>query len=652
MRPVRRIGTPGLALAPLVCSSLLAVALVGCAEPAAPVAVAPKVAKAAPLDPRHDYHSYANPADFVTTHLALDLTADFASRTLAGTVVLDVERKRDGASVLTLDTRDLEVRQVEAGDASGRWSAAHFALGARDPILGSPLRIDLAPGSRQVRIAYATRPEASGLQWLEPSQTTGGKQPFLYTQAQAIHARSFVPLQDTPQVRMAYDLTLHVPPELTAVAAAEFDPKQPHDGSFDFHMPQAIPSYLIAFAIGDVAFKPMSARTGIWAEPGVLKQAAWEFADTEKMVQKAEALYGPYAWGRYDLLILPPSFPWGGMENPRLTFANPSTLAGDRSLVSLVAHELAHSWSGNLVTNATWRDAWLNEGFTTYFEGRIMEAVYGAARADMERGIGQDDLRKALAEAEPADRMLGALTPDLRGRDPDDGFGSVPYDKGALFLRNLEQRLGRERFDAVLKGWFDGHAFTSQATPDFLGYLDATLSAEEKAKVDAKFLAEWIEGTGVPADAVLVQSDALTRVDAASAAWQASGALDPLAAAAKAWSVPEWIRFLDGLPRDLAGDKLAALDARFKLTASTNAEVAHSWLKLAIAAKYAAADAALEEYLSRYGRRKLIVPLYRELVKTPEGLATAQRIYAKASPLYHSVARGTIEPLLAPKPSP
>ena len=631
---------------------LCAVALLAACERAAPPAAdATAAAGAAALDPRRDHHSYADTSAFVTKHISLDLTADFAAQELVGTVVLELERKRADADALVLDTRDLDIAKVEAAGADGVYAAAHHQLGARDAKLGSPLTIRLPAGATKVRIAYSSRPEATGLQWVAPAQTAGGKHPFLYTQAQALHARSFVPLQDTPQVRFTYDATIRTPAELTAVMAAEFDPKAPKDGVFEFAMPQPIPSYLIALAVGDLVFQPMSDRTGIWAEPAVVKKAAWEFADTEQMTQKAEALYGAYRWGRYDVLVLPPSFPWGGMENPRLTFATPTVIAGDRSLVSLVAHELAHSWSGNLVTNATWRDAWLNEGFTTYFEGRIMEAVYGATRADMERGISQDDLRDTLAAFAPEDRGLGRLLPDLSQRDADDGFGSVPYDKGALFLRNLEARLGRERFDVLVKGWFDGHAFTSQTTADFLAFLDGELSAEEKTKVTPEFLAAWIEGEGIPADAVFVKSDALAKVDAARHAWAKDGAIAPLAAAAKRWSVPEWSRFLDGLPRTLAPDRMAALDAQFKLTASTNAEIKHDWLQLAISAGYHAADAALEQYLETIGRRKLIVPLYRELVKTPEGLAFAQRVYAKASPRYHSVARSTLEPLLAPKPA-
>ena len=640
-----------IALRPLLIPLCAVALLAACERSAPPTAGQAAVADTAALDPRRDHHSYADTTAFVTKHISLELTADFTAQKLVGTVVLDLERKRADADTLVLDTRDLDIAKVEAAGADGVYAVAHHQIGERDAKLGSPLTIHLPASATKVRIAYSSRPEATGLQWVEPAQTAGGKHPFLYTQAQALHARSFVPLQDTPQVRFTYDAKIRTPIELTAVMAAEFEPKAKQDGVFEFTMPQPIPSYLIALAVGDLEFLPMSGRTGVWAEPSVVKRAAWEFADTEQMTQKAEALYGAYRWGRYDVLVLPPSFPWGGMENPRLTFATPTVIAGDRSLVSLVAHELAHSWSGNLVTNATWRDAWLNEGFTTYFEGRIMEAVYGATRADMERGISQDDLRDTLAAFAAEDRGLGKLLPDLSRRDADDGFGSVPYDKGALFLRNLEARLGRERFDALVKGWFDGHAFTSQTTADFLAFLDAELSVEEKSKVTPEFLAAWIEGEGIPTDAVFVQSDALSSVDALRAAWQQGGALDPLAAAAKRWSVPEWTRFLDGLPRDLAGERMTALDARFKLTASTNAEVRHAWLKLAIATRYAAADAALEQYLASIGRRKLIVPLYKELAKTPEGLAFAQRVYAVAKPMYHSVARSTIEPVLAPKPA-
>ncbi len=293
-------------------------------------------------------------------HVDLDLDVRFDRKILEGTVTLSVERV-DPAAALTLDTRGLDVSAVET--ASGEtWSPAQYELGVADPILGAPLTVTLPPGATRVRVAYATRPGASGLQWLEPPQTAGKAHPFLFSQSQAIHARSWIPIQDTPQVRLTYTATIRTPPELVAVMSAAGNPTGERGGVYRFAMPQRIPAYLMAIAAGDIAFAPLGERAGVYAEPSVVGRAAAEFADTEKMMEAAERLYGPYRWDRYDILVLPPSFPFGGMENPRLTFATPTVLAGDKSLVSLIAHELAHSWSGNLVTNATWSDFWLNEG--------------------------------------------------------------------------------------------------------------------------------------------------------------------------------------------------------------------------------------------------------------------------------------------------
>ena len=372
---------------------------------------APPPSASTPL-PR-DMATYANIDAFVTKHLVLDLTADFDSKTLAGTAELRFERRDPRATEIVLDTRDLQIRKAEAATGDGTWADTAYRLDPTTAAFGSALRVTVPPDADRVRITYTTSPSARGLQWLTPAQTSGKKHPFLFSQAQAIHARSFIPLQDTPGVRMTYDATIRVPKELVAVMAAEMKPGEAGSGVFHFHMPQPIPSYLIAIAIGDLTFTPMSERTGVWAEPAVVASAAREFEDTEQMIKTTEALYGPYRWGRYDLLVLPPSFPFGGMENPRVTFATPTVIVGDKSLVALVAHELAHSWSGNLVTNATWGDFWLNEGFTTYLERRIVEAVYGRRLADMERIIGLRDLAQARTDVSmPGDRTL---LPELDG---------------------------------------------------------------------------------------------------------------------------------------------------------------------------------------------------------------------------------------------
>jgi aminopeptidase N len=543
-----------------------------------------------------------------------------------------------------LDTRDLMIDTVDAATGDATWTPTAFTLDAPDPALGTALRISMPPGADRVRIAYSSSPAAKGLQWLTPEQTAGKRQPFLFSQAQAIQARSFIPLQDSPGVRVTYDATLHVPAALTAVMAAEQEPAAQGAEVYRFRMPQPIPSYLIALAVGDLRFQSMGPRTGVWAEPSVIEAAAREFADTEKMIDVTEALYGPYRWARYDLLVLPPSFPFGGMENPRLTFVTPTVIVGDKSLVSLVAHELAHSWSGNLATNATWRDFWLNEGFTTYLERRIIEAVYGPRRAAMEAVIGLSDLsndRETLTD--PGDRTL---LPDLAGRDPDDAFSTVPYEQGALFLSFLEAQYGREAFDAFLRAWFDQHAFESVTTEQFVAFLRTNLMPSRPGVVTDAQIEDFLHSETVPSFAVLPQSDAFADVERARDRWLGGGDLAALAGTTSAWSTQEWIHFVDTLPRDLDAARLAALDTQFHLTDSANAEIAHVWFRLAIAAHYQAANAAMERYMIRIGRRKLIVPLYRDLAATADGLTLARRIYEQARPGYHSMARDVIDPLL------
>lgn len=594
--------------------------------------LASAVAHAAQPDP----HSFANTQDFRATHLALDLEADFTHKRLVGHADLTLDRLNAKAAEIVLDTRELKVSKVEL--RTGTPQTLTFRLGAKDPVLGAPLHIQLpqAARGRQVilRIAYETSPQASGLQWLEPAQTAGKKHPYLYSQSQAIHARSWIPLQDTPSVRLTYEARIATPPQLRAVMSAENDPDAPRIGSFTFRMPQAIPSYLIALGVGDLVFKPIGARTGVYAEPGVVDSAAHEFADVQSMLETCEKLFGPYRWGRYDLLILPPSFMWGGMENPRLTFLTPTAIAGDRSLVALIAHELAHSWSGNLVTNANWDSLWLNEGFTVYLERRIVEVLYGVPRREMEDVLGLQSLRRDIAGLEKAgDGKLTQLSIDLTGRDPDDAFSDVPYEKGRLFLGFLESRLGREQLDAFLRAYFDKFAFRSVTTQDFLAELEARVLDKPDARVTLAEVREWIEAPGIPASAVLPHSDVFVRVDAQRDAWL-KGEVSTKQLETGKWTTQEWLHFLDNMPADLSSERMRELDEVFDLTGATNAEIAHSWLKDAIRANYAPAWPRLEEYLTTIGRRKLVKPLYDELLKTAEGTRRAQAIYVRARSLY------------------
>lgn len=641
-----------LSLVALLLGGAAARALSDDARSLEPATAAPPASQPMATDARNwpDVHSYADTDAFVTRHYDLDLDVDFAAHRLRGTVTLELERPSDSSAsdVLVLDTRDLEIRKVAtAPGGSNRFTRTAFRLDPRHDVLGSALRIAMPADARRVRIEYASSSEASGLQWLAPAQTSGKKLPFMYSQAQSLHARSFVPLQDTPRVRSTYSAKLTVPRGLVAVMAAESDPSNRRGATeFRFRMPQPIPSYLLALAVGDLDFKATGPRTGVWAEPALLEVSAWEFGDADAMLRKTEALYGPYRWGRYDVLVLPPSFPFGGMENPRLTFMTPTVVAGDKSLVGVLAHELAHSWSGNLVTNATWRDGWLNEGFTTYFERRIMEAVYGDERARMEWGVGLQDLREALSTLGPDEAWRGALAPDLSRRIEEDG-SSVAYEKGSLFLYQLERRIGRAELDTFLQGWFDRHAFTSVTTPQFVAELQERLLAQYPGRIDADFLHAWIDEPGLPDDALLVASDAFDRVDRQRGAWE-QGSLSTAGLDTARWTVQEWLHFLNHVTRPQSKERLGELDARFELTASRNAEVAHAWYRLALASGYAGIEAALERYLVAIGRLKLIRPLYVDLMKTSQGASFARRVYAQARPGYHAIAQRALDRVVTP----
>lgn len=624
-RPVSRV-SPAL---------LLTWAVVACdSGPSTPVGPA--------VDPAaRDVHSYANSDEVRVTHLELDLEVGFDERRLRGSAMLSFDRLRDDADTLVLDTRDLTITAVESWSPTGGFDPATFSLAAADPILGAALTVVLPPEATRARVGYETSPNASGLQWLTAAQTTGREHPFMFTQSQAIHARSWIPLQDSPAVRVTYGARVRTPGGLRAVMSASNDPDVPAGGDYRFDMPQPIPSYLIALAAGDLAFRPLGQRTGVYAEPAVVEAAAAEFVDTESMMAATEALYGPYRWERYDLLVLPPSFPFGGMENPRLTFATPTILAGDRSLVSLVAHELAHSWSGNLVTNATWRDFWLNEGFTVYLERRILEAVYGRDREGMEAVLGVQALRADLDRLDAADEILHV---DLAGRDPDDGMTQVPYEKGALFLRHLEEIAGRERFDRFLRGYFEQFAFESITTADFVAYLRRNLLDDETLAAQVP-VDDWIRAPGLPEGAPAPASDAFRAVEGEAERWLTGGS--PAAELdTAAWTTHEWLHFLSVLPATLDAAQMADLDAAFGLTESSNAEIAHQWLRIAIRNAYRPADERLERYLLGIGRRKLILPLYETLAETAAGRERARSIYRRARPGYHPISAGSIDRIL------
>jgi aminopeptidase N len=581
--------------------------------------------------PRLDPHSYCDDTQARTDSFALRASVDFATRTISGTVTLTFHELATGR--LDLDTRDLTIERV----VDGAGTALGFELHDADPILGARLAIELAAATASVTITYRTSPEASALQWLAPAQTQGGAHPYLFSQCQAIHARSVVPLQDSPRLRVRYTAELTVPAELQAVMAAAPRGRR-EQGAVAvcaFEMPQPIPPYLFAFAVGDLVSRDLSPRCRVWAEPSVIEAAAYEFGEVESMIEAAESLFGPYDWERFDILTMPPSFPYGGMENPRLTFVTPTVIAGDRSLVSLVEHELAHSWTGNLVTNANADHFWLNEGFTTYAERRIVEALEGRDMAALHAALGRRELESSLARM--ANRPgASRLRTDLAGVSPDEAYSTIPYEKGYLFLCALEAVVGRDAFSRWLRTYIDTFRFGAITTAQFEAHFEAALPGV----LDAVHARTWIDGDGLPDAGPPLTSARLEAVEALR------GAL-PTKEQARAWSPIEWALYLESVPRPASASVCEALDAQFQLTTSANHDVLVPWLSLALESGHHAVLPRVEQVLASVGRMKYLRPLYTALVADARTAAVAVTTFERARASYHPIARQMVEALLS-----
>jgi aminopeptidase N len=571
--------------------------------------------------------------------LDLDIQVDFTKKEISGKASYKIVNKT-GTDTIRLDSRGLDIQKITLDKEEATTS---FTLGVSHEYLGSELKIVITPKTERINIYYATTDPADALQWLEPSQTEGKTKAFLFTQSQPILARTWIPCQDSPGIRMTYHAKVQCPAELMAVMSAENSIKKNDTGMYECNMPQPVPSYLLALAVGDIEFRSIGKRSGVYAEPVTVEKAALEFADTEKMIETAESLYGPYTWGRYDILVLPPSFPFGGMENPRLTFATPTIIAGDRSLVSLIAHELAHSWSGNLVTNATWSDAWLNEGFTMYFERRIDEALYGKDFAEMEAVLGYQDLQDELKEL--YDRPENTrLFVDLGKRNPDDLSAGIIYEKGYLFLRMMEENIGREKWDGFLNKYFKTHAFKPMTTSRFADYLQMELIKNDSTLFKKLKIDQWLYGTGIPDNVPIIKSDAFKKVDIQIAAWKSGTAAARLDT--KNWLPHQWLHFVRNLPGKMKTSQMTELDRAFSFSSSGNSEIAFAWLVHVIENRYSDGYGSLENFLKKIGRRKFVEPLYTRLAKTPEGLTMAKKIYSQARSGYHSITYLTIDKVL------
>ena len=588
----------------------------------------------------HDNSTYAEPETARVTHVALDLDLDFEAKRVGGTAVLDV-LAQPGAKKIVLDSNGLEISRIT--DGAGRELAYEIGDMVEEGGKGAPLTVTL-DGARQLRIAYRAPVDAEALQWLTPEQTEGGEYPYLFSQGQAILNRTWIPTQDSPGIRQTWEARITAPKPLDVVMSGvrQGEPEDLGNGrrAFRFVMDKPVPPYLIAIAAGDIDFAATGPRTGVWAEPATLPRAAKEMGDTESLVEAAEAIYGEYRWGRYDAIVLPPSFPYGGMENPVMNFLTPTFIAGDRSNNGLVAHELAHSWSGNLVTNAVWEDSWLNEGVTSYFENRIVEAVYGKKRAQQEAALAFAGIEETLAEV--GMDAPGTALHHTVGNDGEIG-SAITYDKGHYFLRTVESIVGRQRLDAWLRQWFDNHAFQPATSQLFYDDMMKNL-VRDQAEADRLKLHEWIFEPGLPSNVARPDPAAFAEVDTAVKAYADAGTIP---SAYSGWTSAERMRFLDNIPKTRSAAQLAELDSKLGLSGTQNNEILFLWLELALANRYQPAVPQAEAFLSRVGRAKFVSPLFKVLWGEGDwGRPIATRIYAKTRPSYHAVTRGAVDRVL------
>ncbi len=578
-----------------------------------------------------DIHTFAKPDESIMTHISLDLNVNFEEKILSGKAMIDIKNAQNATS-FWFDSKSLQIEKITLDDKE---IATTFKQNEPKAHVGTGVQIQIKPETKKINVYYKTDKSAAALQWLSPIQTAGKKQPFLFTQSQAILARSWVPCQDSPGIRFSYDAKITVPKGLMALMSAANPEKTSENGVYTFKMAQKIPAYLLALSVGELEYKKYDEISGVYAEPVMLEKSFKEFEDLPKMIKAAEELYGKYAWEKYDILLLPPSFPFGGMENPRLTFATPTILAGDKSLTSLIAHELAHSWSGNLVTNATWNDFWLNEGFTVYFERRIMEKIQGKSYAKMLEFLGFQDLEKTLISLKdkPKDTHLKL---DLTDRDPDDGVTEIAYEKGYFFLRMIEDVVGREKMDNFIKNYFQTNAFQTMNTESFIEYLQKNLP--ETAKIDLK---EWIYAPNLPKNCPKVSSDRFENMDKELTKFKENKEIN----ISKDISSHEWLYFVRGLGEKLTLEQMENLDKKYQFTSSNNAEILTAWLGLSIRSEYKKAYPKLESFLNEVGRRKFLMSLYTSLMKSNQK-DFAKQIYQKSRPNYHAVATSSLDELI------
>ncbi|XP_061076945.1 aminopeptidase B isoform X1 [Conger conger] len=616
-------------------------------------------------DSAEDVATSSSFRQFQLPHFHLDLDVDFQQKKLRGTQTLQLKCIQDSQKELLLDIHpSLGVQEVSLshGKDSSEWVKVEFLT--RDfSSYGSTLIVKfLSPWKSEDEFRVSIKYEATdgpGVCWLAPEQTAGKTRPYVFTQGQAVLNRSFFPCFDTPAVKSTYSACVKVPEGFTAVMSANKWDRRKTDNSFLFTMERPIPSYLVALAVGDLVSAEVGPRTRVWTEPCLLQDAKKEYDGViEEFLTTAENLFGPYVWGRYDVLFMPPSFPFGGMENPCLTFVTPCLLAGDRSLADVIVHEICHSWFGNLVTNANWGDFWLNEGFTMYAQRRVCRELHGEAYTCLEAATGMALLRQHMdnsGEDHPLNKLRVKIEP---GVDPDDTYNETPYEKGFCFVSYLAHLAGSQsRFDAFLKAYVDKFKFCSVIAEDALGfYLEYFPELKKKGvhKIEGLEFEKWLTVPGWPPylPDLSAGQDLMEPAERLASLWGAEP-LD-LGAISKAdirpWRTYQTVYFLEKITElsPLPGGNMEKLVEQYPhIVNSSNAELRLRWALIVVKNQYRPGYPHVRTFLRSQGKQKYTLPVYRALQSgSEETRALATEIFSATSQQLHANVRNYVKKIL------
>ncbi|RKF54402.1 Leukotriene A-4 hydrolase-like protein [Erysiphe neolycopersici] len=600
-----------------------------------------------------DPNTFSNYNQWETKHTDVNLTIDFEEHRLTGTVSLSIESLTESESEeVILDTSYLDIKSINIeGSKSTEW----YVKDRTEPF-GSPLFIKIPGGASRgskisVDISLSTTEKCTAIQWLTPSQTSNKKFPYMFSQCQAIHNRSIFPCQDTPDVKSTYKFRIRSPLPVVAsglfTGASNFRQKQdkkPGSLLYSFDQLIPIPSYLFAIASGDIATASIGPRSFVSTGPEELSSAKWELEkDTENFIEIAENIIFSYPWTQYNVLVLPPSFPYGGMENPIFTFATPTIISGDRGNVDVIAHELSHSWSGNLVSNASWEHFWLNEGWTTYLERRIIAAVHGEPHRDFSAIIGWKALEDSIALF-GSDHEFTKLVVDLKGRDPDDAFSSIPYEKGFHLLYYLEKLLGKSTFDQFIPYYFKEWSYKSLDSYDFKStLLDFFKSnSEAQSKLESVDWITWFHKPGLPPKPQFDTSLADKCYSLANQ-WQ-SEKYTPDISDILGWSANQVVVFLEQVQlfsKPLSVSQSRTMGQVYSLIESQNVEITSRYFAIGLSARDPSVYQATADLLGNVGRMKFVRPLYRKLVQVNHQLAL--ETFEKNKDFYHPICRAQVQ---------